>query len=583
MGIRQLTGLVVLAFSILSLQLSEQLTDVATCLNKNQPNAEPTSWEGCLSGARSQFSILGVWSSSNESQLSGIGPLTLVTTLQGDQVEQLKGLCKSWLGPLSAVIHAFSVTSSQSPDFEKQAQVTSASNILNETLHEDYRREPEHIEDTRGEIVNDGYVTEADGFQASNRTRQEESDSTLRSTNSETIGHKARRLESLQTSADDAVTMAKALFEELKRLGGCQVDLLLVHEKYVSERALSMYPGALLKNYGRLLARTPFLAFVDVDLVVSSGLWRNRQRLHTSRPPLDSKPVAASKWRAAWVLPTFYVSGSSRKQEQAVSEHLASVGTREKILGALKSAKEVQQAAGDDDDADRNHASAKPLVVRMDKLLASHLPTQYERWLEVQEPYRIIPDELYDPVVIVSRVAAPWCDIRFRGYLRGHAAWVESLSVQGFVLGTDPRSDAFAVHRSHLPSKTQSLYSEEQNLEAERRLSLEKLRGRMKDDSDETWSLESEGLKSVAGTWQRTRTLIGYDTYLQAQVTGLQEQKVYFPHVDNAVLNCMNVLPWWGSSVLNTTKKFVHRSGKSFSTTEWYTPESELWDEIVGK
>ena len=31
----------------------------------------------------------------------------------------------------------------------------------------------------------------------------------------------------------------------------------------------------------------------------------------------------------------------------------------------------------------------RPLQVRVDKLFAAHLPTNYDRWLEVDEPYQI--------------------------------------------------------------------------------------------------------------------------------------------------------------------------------------------------
>ena len=31
----------------------------------------------------------------------------------------------------------------------------------------------------------------------------------------------------------------------------------------------------------------------------------------------------------------------------------------------------------------------KPLLVRLDKLYAAHLPTNYDRWLESDDPYEI--------------------------------------------------------------------------------------------------------------------------------------------------------------------------------------------------
>ena len=44
-------------------------------------------------------------------------------------------------------------------------------------------------------------------------------------------------------------------------------------------------------------------------------------------------------------------------------------------------------------------------------------------------------DEGYDPTAIMlDRLAAPWADVRLRGYLRGRAALTLSLKQRGFSL-----------------------------------------------------------------------------------------------------------------------------------------------------
>ena len=71
-------------------------------------------------------------------------------------------------------------------------------------------------------------------------------------------------------------------------------------------------------------------------------------------------------------------SGSSRKAEAKEADRLAASGTKEDLARALSE--------------DERGASSKKklLLTRLDRLLASHLPTNYDRWLEQNVPYRIM-------------------------------------------------------------------------------------------------------------------------------------------------------------------------------------------------
>ena len=74
------------------------------------------------------------------------------------------------------------------------------------------------------------------------------------------------------------------------------------------------------QNYARLQARTPWVAFVDVDMVVSSDLWRYAGK--AAKAGKDKKSKSATKAaginpmgdeqlqrdrKTAWVLPSFYI------------------------------------------------------------------------------------------------------------------------------------------------------------------------------------------------------------------------------------------------------------------------------------
>lgn len=61
------------------------------------------------------------------------------------------------------------------------------------------------------------------------------------------------------------------------------------------------------------------------------------------------------------------------------ADRLSRSGSKEELLQALRRTDRL----GKEDDGE-------VLVARLDRLLASHLPTNYDRWLEVSEPYRIM-------------------------------------------------------------------------------------------------------------------------------------------------------------------------------------------------
>jgi hypothetical protein len=52
----------------------------------------------------------------------------------------------------------------------------------------------------------------------------------------------------------------------------CQLDIMLLYETVVDDVMKVMFPINTMRNYGLLQARTPLVAMVDVDLIVSNAL-----------------------------------------------------------------------------------------------------------------------------------------------------------------------------------------------------------------------------------------------------------------------------------------------------------------------
>lgn len=58
----------------------------------------------------------------------------------------------------------------------------------------------------------------------------------------------------------------------MESLDNCQLDILLLYEVVLDEVMKVMFPINSMRNYALLQARTPLVAMVDVDLIVSNAL-----------------------------------------------------------------------------------------------------------------------------------------------------------------------------------------------------------------------------------------------------------------------------------------------------------------------
>lgn len=58
----------------------------------------------------------------------------------------------------------------------------------------------------------------------------------------------------------------------MEALDNCQLDIMLLYEVVLDDVMKVMFPINSMRNYALLQARTPLVAMVDVDLIVSNAL-----------------------------------------------------------------------------------------------------------------------------------------------------------------------------------------------------------------------------------------------------------------------------------------------------------------------
>ena len=81
---------------------SDSLAQLTTCLNRSQPMPfQYSSKARALADEMSPLPVAGAWWSRSQPAV----PVTIVTQLSFDRLEQLEAQCRSWHGPISAVAY----------------------------------------------------------------------------------------------------------------------------------------------------------------------------------------------------------------------------------------------------------------------------------------------------------------------------------------------------------------------------------------------------------------------------------------------------------------------------------------------
>eukprot|EP00201_Polytomella_parva_P003576 CAMPEP_0175078546 /NCGR_PEP_ID=MMETSP0052_2-20121109/24198_1 /TAXON_ID=51329 ORGANISM="Polytomella parva, Strain SAG 63-3" /NCGR_SAMPLE_ID=MMETSP0052_2 /ASSEMBLY_ACC=CAM_ASM_000194 /LENGTH=631 /DNA_ID=CAMNT_0016348519 /DNA_START=354 /DNA_END=2246 /DNA_ORIENTATION=+ len=236
-------------------------------------------------------------------------------------------------------------------------------------------------------------------------------------------------LTSLINDIDDFMNFMRHSTSASEEYDGCDLTIMLVTEVYRTTKARRWFPINLLRNYGRMLAYTPYIAALDVDLIVSKSLVRNLAAAAKGdraqsllMQTMDAVPPVAV------VLPAFIAARDvSLRRQLSMADAFA--GMSKAQLRLYYDLKKLQP---------------------FDPDTVGHRPTNYRQWFRTTTPYQVAWRSRYEPWFMCNRLRCMWADVRFRGYGKNKITYALSAVVDGFKLVIHPSS--FIVHRAHVPS-----------------------------------------------------------------------------------------------------------------------------------
>ncbi|PNW82760.1 hypothetical protein CHLRE_06g292900v5 [Chlamydomonas reinhardtii] len=419
--------------------------ELVGCLNSNQPNHNGTYWSAAMADEPPYLKVVGMWWSAKAAS----SPLTITTQLSWNRKWQLKAMCRTYAGPVSAVMHM---------------------PVLLPRL----------------------------------------------------TGRQDATLDDISNAAlQRAVDKVASFHAKLEGNGSCKLDLMLVAEPYRDGKSLVLYPVNVLRNYARLMARTPLVGLIDVDLIISDSLAAEMNDPAKAAPyvaaaaeaakaysegrhgpkystgysriasvesiaePLGVKPVEKGG-RPAYVLPAFVTRGGSISAQIARADKVVQQG-KSRLLEHYQ----------------------KKKIVRFDPGSSGHRPTDYTAWFRSAEPYPVQWQERYEPWVFVDRLGSSWADARFRGYGKNKIVHVRTLAYEGYDLVVHPR--AFLVHRPHMESSSSSAHSR----------------------------------SALYNKKSKNSTMYGHNNHLYKMIQREMAHGNYSVHLDPATAACRGKLSWW--------------------------------------
>uniref|UniRef100_A0A7R9VDG8 Glycosyltransferase-like protein LARGE2 n=1 Tax=Chlamydomonas euryale TaxID=1486919 RepID=A0A7R9VDG8_9CHLO len=267
-------------------------------------------------------------------------------------------------------------------------------------------------------------------------------------------------------------------------VGGCTPRVLLIYEVFDSDKAAGLlYPVNSLRNLARLMADTPLVASIDVDMLPSASL---------SAALTDGSHVAAleasctGKERRVYVLPAFETSCGG-----------PSAADRNALLPK---------------DQLRSVVSEGCLTQFRPKAPLCHNATDYSRWFDARDAYPVYYVREFEPWFIGGRHSLQWFDFRYRGYGKNKISMVAAVAASGSPFYVHPTG--FLVHRQHTESNSRKAF----------------LRVKFKHQRDSSM-LEGSLYQHIEALWVSTQA------DLQAGRTE--------PALEPAVTRCLGALPWW--------------------------------------
>ncbi|MEW5312001.1 MAG: hypothetical protein WDW38_003666 [Sanguina aurantia] len=205
----------------------------------------------------------------------------------------------------------------------------------------------------------------------------------------------------------------------------CVLDLTLVYEVYSDRSASLLYPFNILRNIARLQARTPVLAMLDGDLVISDSLAK-LLRDETKA----SEIIEGCRDHTAFVLPIFAIPENSTFRGLANSKHLVDKAVRMEKPAFVELV----------------HAGVFG-VFDAERYTRGQGSTMTSQWYDATEPYSITSGQGYEPYILIDRQEAPFHDSRFRGYGSDKVSYISSVKHGGFDFKVHP--EGWVIHRPH--------------------------------------------------------------------------------------------------------------------------------------
>jgi glycosyltransferase-like protein LARGE len=316
------------------------------CMNEGH-GVQQTTYEDFAKGNPARLRLRRAWWSSRPLPAAQ-APLTIATGLNPGRLDQLESQCQSWGGPLSAAVYLVL------PQYEGAAA----------------EQEEDGATAANGAADGDNPPTEHDFDDVQGLT--------------------PASLAAL-ADAERAVAEFHARAEKGDNGMRCRLDAMLLYETVADERMAVLLPINAMRNYALLQARSPLVAMVDVDLVVSTALgeW-------LARPANVELLRAGAAAKHVFVLPAF----ETAPQDNATLAHELADGAARMAKPALAS------------------LTAARLVYQFALYLfrQGHNCTDYPRWFRSDAPYEIAPYDGYEPWFATARLTNPFYDAVYRGY-----------------------------------------------------------------------------------------------------------------------------------------------------------------------
>ncbi|GLC35865.1 hypothetical protein PLESTM_000376800 [Pleodorina starrii] len=472
------------------------------CLNSRY-GGQLADWED-VGTVRPTVKVLGTWWSARNSSL----PLTVVTQLSANRLQQLRAMCRAWHGPLSAVVYipvqlegpsaaaavdasgggrdgAASGSRGKAGGGRKRGRKRSAGGKSGKDNGGGGGGGRRLLGSTGGGsgVDGGGDVQLGPGTVTGRRdleglfraTVRQESDPGGRPGAAAANGSGSapaaaaafggaraslgtRQLTLLRDTADQV----RGFWQEMEQKRWCALDVMLVYEPYNDPRALrALYPVNMLRNWARLQARTPLIAMLDVDMLPSRGLLRDMRNMETARYYVDAcvpsptlaVPTAGNGHDA------YDGGGDIGEGGGGGGGGGGDGGVRPAVfvLPAFQTANETSTAENiriADRMANMTKAQLEVAVVleaalpfHIRNFPAGHGATNYLRWFRTDEAYGISYARKFEPWFMAGRQIVPWHDARHRGYGHNKIIQVAAANATGAEFRVHPR--AFLIHRPH--------------------------------------------------------------------------------------------------------------------------------------